>query len=148
VKNPHLSNKNWHDCGLWAKIQLQHTKSNVEWVTIERTQTLSLILIVILTLVLSIIPTTSLIANPDVYLYPNLCTPKLYTSQKSSSLYCYVVYTSIVHPDQSISMQCYVQVFASYRRLLPVFPLSWQKYFLPWQKPHPGTKTAKNVLKW
>ena len=50
VKNPRLWNINWRNCGLGAQIQLQHVKSNVEYVMIERTPTISLILIVILTL--------------------------------------------------------------------------------------------------
>jgi len=44
--------------------------------------------------------------------------PKLYTSQKSSSLYRYTVYTNTAYPDQSISMQFYVWNFC---QLCPVF---------------------------
>ena len=73
---------------------------------------------------------------------PTFAPPKLHTSQKSSSLYCYTVYINTAHPDQSISMQFYILNFlpvtAGYYRFLPVFPLSWPKYFLPWQIPNSG----------
>jgi len=42
---------------------------------------------------------------------------------------------------QSISVQFYVQNFlpvnSGYYQFLPGFPLTWQKYYLLWQKPNP-----------
>jgi len=59
-------------------------------------------------------------------------------------------YTTTAHPDHSICMQLYVLNFlpvtASYYRFLPFFPLPWQKYFWPRQKPNSGSNTANSQL--
>ena len=56
---------------------------------------------------------------------PTFAPPEIHTSQKSSSLYCYTVYTNIARPNQSISMQFYVlnflPVIAGYYWFLLIF---------------------------
>jgi len=53
--------------------------------------------------------------------------------------------------QQSISIQFIVvnllSVFAGfYRGFYPFFPLSWQKYFLLWQKPNPAQHICSTAL--
>jgi len=57
-------------------------------------------------------------------------------SNKYGAVYNWVLKYFVNYPQLGCFYTIlYVAVFAGFS---PVFPLSWQKYFLLWQKPNPG----------
>ena len=101
---------------------------------IEQTPNISLTLIIILTLVLYITPMLTVTSNST----PTFATPELHTSQKSSSLYCYTVYTNTAHPDHSISMQFYVLNFLPFIAGYTGFSTVLAKILFAMVKPQPA----------